>query len=529
MNDAEKIITFNEDAHRHISEAVEIMQTAVGSTYGPGGRPMLIHKKYVNPTLSTDGVTVARNIAGFGAKLHDPRVTDAAKNIYEASEKTNKTAGDGTTATVVVLGEVYKSGYKQIVAKVDPIVLRSQIFDARTQICDFVKSKAVDCDKDKLVQVATISGKDPELGKLIANLIWDIGADGAVNIEYQNAPAVEVEKVTGYSFGQGFKHLGATEVELNDPLVFVTQKRLSSRADIIPLLEVAVANNRQFVIIGDVAGGAMDTLVYAIREKKADGLVIPPIAYGADGQEYFEDIATYTNARIILDGDSFMNVDVSYCGTVKKARIGRDKAVLFGVDTITQGEAELNVKAAVEKRIKEINKEINGKEMTTSRKEVLEGRKAKLAGKVSIIKVGAATEQEREELFFRVEDAVEACKSALSMGVVAGGATTLLHASVELELPVFIREALQEPFSLLMRNAAQRAERNLDKVLEAGYGFGFDLSNMTDEPVNLIEKGVVDPAKVVIQTIQNAFSVAGGLLSAGGSITEVEDEPKNES
>lgn len=515
QQDKTKIITFGTDAHTHISEAVEIMEKAVGSTYGPGGRPMLIHKKYVNPTLSTDGVTVARNIAGHGAKLGDPRVTDAAKNIYEASEKTNKTAGDGTTATVVVLGEVYKAGLQQIAAKADPIKIKQQVFAARTKIIDYVKELAVECDEKKLVQVATISGKDSELGKLIAGLIWDIGADGSVSIEYQNAPHVEVEKVTGYLFGAGFRHLAANEVMLENPLVFVTQKRMSSKNDIIPILELAVQSQRQFVIVGDVSGQALETLVWAIQNQKADGLTIPPPAYGADGHEYFEDIATYTGATLILESDSFSNVTLEHSGSIKRANIARNKAILFGDNSTGK---------AITSRIALLKDQMEKQEMTSSLKETLEGRLAKLAGKVSIIKVGAATEQEREELFFRVEDAVEACKSALSSGVVAGGATTLLHASEKLDLEPFIKSALQEPFMLLMRNAAMRAEANMDKVLDAGYGKGFDIAKMTKEPIDLIDAGVVDPAKVVIQTVQNAFSVAGGLLSAGGSISEQEDE-----
>lgn len=533
--DVTKLITFDAEAHKYIREAVDVMETAVGSTYGPGGRPMLIHKKYVNPTLSTDGVTVARNIAGYGTKLHDPRVTDAAKNIYEASEKTNKTAGDGTTATVVVLSEVYKAGYQQIAADIDPMSIKNSVFDARTKICAYIAEKAVKCDKDKLIQIATISGKDKALGSLIADLIWDVGADGSVSIEYQNAPHVEVEKVTGYLFGQGFKHLGVQEVELSDPLVFVCQKRLASRADIIPLLEIAERNNKQFVIVGDVAGGAMETLILAIQNKKADGLVIPPPAFGADGHEYFEDIAIYTDAKIILEADSFSKVDESYCGTVKKALIGRDKATLYGHETTTKNvlneaeevvEQEFDIAGAIKARVAEIKKQMKEQEMTPSLKETLVNRLAKLAGKVSIIKVGAATEQEREELFFRVEDAVEASKSALSSGVVAGGATTLLHASETLDLPSFIKNALREPFTLLMKNAGEKADLKLEQTLLAGYGKGFDLSNLTKEPVDLISNGVVDAAKVVDQTVQNAFSVAGGLLSAGGSITDVEDEAK---
>lgn len=531
QEDKVKITTFGDDAHKYIRDAVDIMEEAVGSTYGPGGRPMLIKKKYVDPILSTDGVTVARNIAGFGSRLKDPRTTDAAKDIYQASEKTNKTAGDGTTCTIVLLSEVYKSGRKIVANGVDAMHIKRQIDEARVKISDFVQSKSVECDADKLVQVATISGKDEALGKMVADLVWDVGADGAITLEYQNAPSVDVEKVTGYLFGSGFKNL-ANDVEFVEPLIFVSQKRLAAKGDIVPILEAAAQEQKQFVIVGDVSGAAFETLVWAISNQKADGLCIPPPAFGNDGHEYFEDIATYTGANIILESDSFKDVTKEHAGTVKRARISRDKAILFGDNKTGDQIAD---------RIKTIDKELKA-DVSTSRKEVLDQRKAKLAGKVSIIKIGAATEMEREELFFRVEDAVEASKSALSSGIVAGGATTLLFAS-ELKystegfdagafrvfepgfiLEPFIREALQEPFRLLMKNAAYRADLKLDQTLKAGYGHGFDLKNMTDEPIDLIKAGVVDATKVVLQTVSNAFSVAAGLLSAGGSITEQEDE-----
>jgi len=553
QKDEIKVATFGDEAHEHIRNAVDIMENAVGSTYGPGGRPMLLKKKYVDPTPSTDGVAVARALAGFGSKFKSDQATVAAKLIYQASEKTNKTAGDGTTATVVVLGEVYKSGRKQIVAGVDAMHVKQKIDDARVKISEFVESKSVKCDKDKLTQVATIAGKDEAIGAMIADLVWDVGSDGAITIEYQNAPHTEVEKVTGYLFGAGFKNLAQT-VEFEQPIVLVTQKRMAAKGDIIPILELAASTQKQFVIVGDVAGAALETLVWAIQNGKADGVVIPPPAYGVDGHDYFEDISVYTGARIFLESDSFGDVKAEDFGVVKRARISRDKAILFGESQITRMiEKEVDVDVEVEvdgvtqvqtrkqlqsqpvmislddeviKRIAIIREQIEKQEMTPSLKETLETRLAKLAGKVSIVKVGAATEMEREELFFRVEDAVEASKSALSSGIVAGGATTLLFAAEELDVEQFIKEALQEPFRLLMKNAAYRADLKLDQTLKAGYGHGFNLREMTDEPVDLLAAGVVDATKVVLQTVKNSFSVAGGLLSAGGTITEEAEDDK---
>lgn len=521
--DRTRVITFvDEGGHKDIAEGVEIMRKAVGSTYGPGGRNVLIKKKYVAPVLTRDGVTVARDIAGHGNKLPNQNAGEAAKLVYQASEKTNKTAGDGTTATVVLLADVYTEGYKQVVAGTDPMVIRRKLDKDRDTILKFVESKSVDCTKDKLDQVAVISCGDEALGALVSDLVYDVGADGAITISYHNAPNVQVEKVTGYLFDQGFRHLQA-EVEFEAPLVFVTQKRMAAKTDIIPILELMATSQKQFVIIGDVAGAALDTLVWAIQQQKADGLVIPPPAFGADGHEYFEDIATYTNSRLWLESDSFKDVKLEDFGTIKGARISREKAILFG-DNSTASE--------IIDRIAVIKKQIESADMTPSLKETLEQRYAKLAGKVSIIKVGAATEVEREELFFRVEDAVEACKSALSSGIVAGGATTLLFASTLREnnkkqtpiLEPFVKEALQEPFRLLMANSAEDGGYRLNQVLTTGYGQGFNLREMTDTPIDLLEAGIVDATKVVLQTVKNAFSVAGALLTTGTIISELEDD-----
>lgn len=584
--DRVRVITFDEAAHKDIHDGVEIMRKAVGSTYGPGGRNVLIKKKYVAPVLTRDGVTVARDIAGHGNKLPNQNAGEAAKLVYQAAEKTNKTAGDGTTATVVLLAELYTNGHKQIVAGNDAMVIKRTLDKDRDTILKFVQSKSVDCDKAKLDQVAVISCGDTALGSMVSDLVYDVGADGAITISYQNAPNVQVEKVTGYLFNQGSRIL-QVEIEMEAPLVFVTQKRMATKTDIIPILELMAANQQQFVIIGDVAGAALETLVWAIQNQKADGLVIPPPAFGLDGHEYFEDIATYTGARLWLEGDSFKDVSLEDFGKVKGARINRDKAILFGDDnrivnesqviasqqvlaiaienletikteaeepsqTPETPEAEANLKAirhelgtrmatalsvvkeaennivepittatAIAERIKQIKEQLAG-EVTPSLAETLEQRHAKLAGKVSIIKVGAATEVEREELFFRVEDAVEACKSALSSGIVAGGATTLLFSS-KLKLEPYVQEALQQPFRLLMANSAEDGGYRLNQVLTTKYGNGFNLREMTHTPIDLLDAGIVDATKVVLQTVKNAFSVAGALLTTGTIVSD-EDE-----
>lgn len=513
--DRVKQTTFDDQAHGELGRGVEIMRKAVGSTYGPGGRNVLIQKRYVHPILTRDGVTVARDIAGHGNKIGGI-AGEAAKLVYQASEKTNKTAGDGTTATVVLLANLYADGYKQITAGNDAMVIKRKLDKDRDLVLDFVTKQSKECDKSKLDQVAFISSGDAQLGQMISDLVYDVGADGAITISYQNNPNVQVEKVTGYLFNQGFRHLQG-EIELEAPLVLVTQKRMASKTDIIPVLELMAQNNKQFVIVGDVAGAALETLVWAIQNQKADGLVIPPPAFGADGHEYFEDIATYVGGKLILESDSFKDVRLEDFGTIKGARISKDKAILFG-DNATGD--------AIAERIKLIKEQLDTGDLTPSIKEALEQRYAKLAGKVSIIKVGAATEVEREELFFRVEDAVEACKSALSSGIVAGGATTLLFASELDGIEPFTKDALREPFKLLMSNAAEDGGYRLNQVLAGKYGKGFNLRDMTDKPIDLLAAGVVDATKVMTQVVKNAFSVAGALLTTGTVVTEVDDEAK---
>lgn len=516
-----KEVTFGQEAHIGLSRGVEKMRSAVGSTYGPGGRNVLIQKKYVHPVLTRDGVTVARDIAGYGNKLRDPLEAEAAKLVYQASEKTNKTAGDGTTATVVLLAELYKAGYRRIVAGEDPMKIKKLLDANRDIILQFVKSQSKECSEEMLKQVAYIASGDKELADMIADLVFDVGADGTITLSYHNAPHVEVEKVTGYLFDQGFRNL-AMELELEAPRVFVTQKRMAAKTDIIPILNAmsATGNLEQFIIVGDVAGAALETLVWAIQNQKADGIAIPPPAFGADGHDYFEDIATYTGSKLILEGDDFKNVTADDFGIVKRASVSREKAILFGDNSTGD---------AISERIKQIQDQLSKSDVTPSLKEQLEQRYAKLAGKISIIKVGAATEVEREELFFRVEDAVEASKSALSSGIVAGGATTLLFASsIRKEdsevLEDFVKDALQQPFRLLMSNAGEDGGLKLEKILNAGYGQGYDLRNLSAEPVDLLESGIVDATKVVLQVVKNAFSVAGALLTTGTVITEEVDE-----
>jgi chaperonin GroEL len=514
-----KEVTFRDEAHIKVAEGVSTMREAVGSTYGPGGRNVLIKKQYVQPILTRDGVTVARDIAGHGNRLMHPIASTAAQLVYQASEKTNKTAGDGTTVTVVELAALYTEGRRLIAAGEDAMKIKRTLDRSRDLIVEFIKSKSQTCDEAMLRRVAEVSSGDPALAAMLSDLVWKTGADGSITIAYHNAPTVEIEEVTGYMLPQGFRHL-AHEIEFVDPYIFVTQKRMTSKADIIPILELVAGKNRQLVIVGDVTGQAFETMMWALQNQKVDGVVVPPVAYGQDGHDYFEDLAIYTGAHLWLESDAFTDVKEEHFGNVRGARISRDKAVLYGDNSTGDAIAE---------RIANIHKQAEATDITAALKETFDMRAARLAGKASIIKVGAATEVEREELFFRVEDAVEACKSALEQGVVAGGATTLLFASADkgadhiVDLEPFVRQALQQPFELLMSNAGENGGYRMEQVLRAGYGQGFNLREMTEKPVDLYKSGILDATKVILQAVKNSFSVAGALLTTGTIITEHEE------
>jgi chaperonin GroEL len=498
-----------------IVEGTRKMYEAVSKTYGPAGKNVILGMPFGDPILTRDGVTVAKRTI-----LPDKAEDEAATILRQASEKTNKTAGDGTTATIVLGYHLYNRGHSLEVAGENGMLLKKQITEDSRKVIDFLKAESEDA-AGHLLDVATVSAGDPAIGALVADTLENIGTNGGITIREQNYPTIDVEKVGGYYFDKGFFALNQL-IEFAKPLIFVTQKPLAANSDIIPLLQRVInGENKNLIIIGDVRmnSEAMNTLMLNISQNKLNGIVIPPPAFNDDGLLFMQDIALYVGAKLFLNGDDIAAVKTSdeFFGTADRVQVAPDKAILFGGHGIQEDIAART--AEIEEAIKN--------EKSSHRKDSLEQRLAKLTGKIAIVNVGGSTPTEMEELRYRVEDAIEATKSAMADGVLPGGATMLVRAS-ELDISKLFKDALLDSFRKLMTNAAEPADYRLEQVRRAPKGHGFNLREMTDEPIDLKAAGIFDATRSVIQTVENATSAAGSLLTVGAIVDPIEQDEKDD-
>ncbi len=513
-----KIISGKEAREKLLSGARQ-MAEAVGSTYGPAGNDVILGMPYGDAVFTRDGVTVAKRI-----ELEDSIENKAAQVFRQASEKTNKTAGDGTTATIVLGVSLYETGLRSVAIAKSPtqegMRLRNQLLEDSRKVIDFLKEKSIE-GKDKLLEVATVSAGDPNIGRLISDTLKDIGPEGGITIREQDYPTLDVEKVNGYYFDRGFFALNG-EVKYTSPLIFVTQKQIESNADMVPLLSYIIdkSTNKNLVIIGDVRmnSDAMNTLLLNVMQQKLNAVVIPPPAYSDESKLFMEDIAIYTGAQVYVPGSEPESIDESFFGKCERAQVSPDRAIIFkgggGTEAITDRAAEI--------------KEALSKETRAHRKDQLEQRYSKLTGKVAIVNVGGSTPVEMEELRYRVEDAIEATKSAMADGVLPGGATMMVRAA-ELDISPIFKEALHSTFRKLMDNAAESADHRLEQVRESGFGFGFNLRDMTAKPIDLRKAGIWDATRAVVQTVENGTSAAGSLLKAATIVDPVESRDETKS
>jgi chaperonin GroEL len=489
---------------------VEQIYEAVSSTYGPSGNNVLLELPYGDPTLTRDGVTVAKRVF-----LSDRVENMAARVIAQASDKTNKTAGDGTTATVVLARNVLTAAHQQVGAGINAMKLKRQIDDDARLVIDWLKSNSSPA-ADHLVEVATVSAGDPAIGQLIAETVREVGANGGITIREQTYPTIDVERVNGYHFDKGFFALNQ-QIELAGPHILVSQKRLMTNTDILPILNHVASdqNNKKLVIIGEVAGDAMQTALANAVGGKYELIILQPPAYGDEARLFMEDIATYVGAKPLLEGMSTASIGAEFFGTAERVQASQQRGIIFGGggagDDIADRAAEL---------MKQIEDEHN-----PHRKDVLEGRYAKLVGKIAIVNVGGSTPTEMEELRFRVEDAIEATKSAMADGVLPGGATMLVHAATIPGVSALFAGALRETFKKLMSNAAENSEKRLGQVEDAKIGMGFNLRAMTDKPLDLGKAGIWDATRSIVQTVENAASAAGALLTTNATVS-IHDEEK---
>lgn len=512
-----KQIHLGQDAVDKVVAGARKIAAVVGTTYGPRGRNVVLGLPYGDSTLTRDGVTVAKRTI-----LPDKAEDDAAVILRQASEKTNKSAGDGTTATVVLGNNLFQRGNRLVAAGENGMLLKNQIIADSLKVLAWLKEQSVD-GSDHLQEVATVSAGDPAIGALISDTIKEIGDSGGISIREQNYPTVDVEKVAGYLFDRGFFALNQ-QVEYAKPIIFVTAKQIASNADMVPLLSRIInGDNKNFIIIGDVRmnSEAMNTLILNSMQGKLNGIVVPPPAFNDESIPFMEDIALYCGCKLFLPGGDIKLIDDTYFGTAERVQISDKRAIVFGG---SGAEEDIEIRSA------QIKKQLD-EEKESHAKDNLEQRYSKLTGKIAIVNVGGSTPTEMEELRYRVEDAIEACKSAIADGVLPGGGTMLVRA-LSLDISKLYKDALQDTFCHLMENAAEPAAYRLEQIRRAELGFGFNLRAMTDDPIDLRAAGIWDATRAITQTVENATSAAGSLLTIGAIVDPIEenkaDEAKNQ-
>jgi len=529
-----KKVFYDEEARRRLLAGAEILFNAVKTTMGPKGRNVVISKSFGAPTVTHDGVTVAKGIElaedeeSLGYKV-------GAELIKQAASKMNDVAGDGTTTVTVLTYHILNEANKLIAAGHNPMLLRKGLEQAATEVIEKLKGMREDIagDKKRVAEVATISAGDAPIGQLIADVIDKVGKDGVVTVEEGQGLAMESEVVEGFTFDRGFvsaymvTDTARMEAVYDKPLVLITDKKISSVQEFLPILEkIAQTGKKDLVIIAeDVEGEALGTLVLNRLKGVFNTLAIKAPAFGDRRKEILEDIAILTGATVITEdqGHTFENADMSMLGTARRVIVDKDSSTI-----IEGGGKASDVKA----RVSQIAAQV-GNASSEYEKENLEKRRAALEGKVAVIKVGGATETEIEEKKFRVDDAVAAVKAALDEGIVAGGGVTLVNLAATITDDatdahsagkLLLRSALLQPFVQLMTNAGLNAQALLAQVQASKAGQGIDVNDPNNGLVDMKKVGVVDPARVTKEAILNAASIAGTAMTMGALIVDVPEK-----
>ena len=529
-----KKVFYDDDARRRVLGGAEILYNAVKTTMGPKGRNAIISKSYGSPTVTHDGVNVAKGVELDDVDDETLGYKVGAELIKQAASKMNDVAGDGTTTVTILTYHILNEANKLIAAGHNPMLLRKGLEKASQDVLSKLgtMSENIGSNKNRVAEVATISAGDAEIGNLIAEVMEAVGKDGVVTVEEGQGLAMESEVVEGFTMDRGYvspymvTDTARMEAVYEKPAILVTEQKISSVQDFLPMLEkLATAGKKDLVIIAeDVEGEALGTLVLNKLKGVFNSVAIKAPAFGDRRKEILEDIAILTGGEVISEerGTTFENAEMTMIGTARKVIANKDET------TIIEGAGSA---AAIKARIAQINKQIDA---ATSEydKENLEKRRAALSGKVAVIKVGGATETEIEEKKFRVDDAVASVKSALEEGIVPGGGVTLIDLSKQISVELtdseaagagILKNALLEPFKQLMTNGGMNAEAKLEKVLEAKSGLGFDV-NSPDKLVDLKSKGIIDPTRVVKEAIQNAVSIAGTAMTMGALVNDVPEK-----
>ena len=526
-----KEINYGEDARRKLQAGVDQLANTVKITLGPKGRNVLIEKKFGAPLITNDGVTIAKEI-----ELEDAFENMGAQLVKEVATKTNDVAGDGTTTATLLAQSIIREGFKNVAAGANPMILKKGIQGAVDVAVEEIKKNAVKVEsKDAIAQVASVSAADEEIGALIAEAMEKVGKEGVITVEESKSMGTTLDVVEGMQFDRGYvsaymvTDTDKMEAVMNDPFVLITDKKISNIQDILPVLEQIVQMGKKLLIIcEDMEGEALSTIIVNKLRGTFDCVVVKAPGFGDRRKEMLKDIAILTGGVVISEelGYSLKEASVEMLGRANTVRVSKDSTVI--VDGA--GDAE-----EIAARVHQIKAQI---EETTSDfdREKLQERLAKLAGGVAVVQVGAATETELKERKLRIEDALNATRAAVEEGIVPGGGTALINALPAVSKYVktlsgdmktgaaIIERALEEPVRQIAENAGLEGSVIVAKVKSSKKGIGFNAA--TEQYVDMIKTGIVDPAKVTRSALQNAASASAMLLTTEGCIVEAKsNEP----
>ncbi len=525
-----KQIFYQETARKKLKAGADKLADAVKITLGPKGRNVVLDKGFGVPTITNDGVTVAKEV-----ELEDKTENLGAEILKEVAEKTNDIAGDGTTTAVVLAQAIITAGLKNVAAGADPMALRRGLEKAKDKVIEALKQMAKPISgKTEIAQVATISASDEEIGNLISQVIEEVGKDGVVTVEESQKLGLEKEVVKGLQFDKGYvsaymvTNLERMKAELEDPYILVTEKKIASLQEILPVMEkVAQTGKKDLVIIAEeIEGDALATMVVNKLRGTFNCLAVKAPGFGDRRKEMLQDIAAVVGGQMISEelGLKLENIDLKMLGTARKVVADKENT------TIVEGKGK---KEEIEARILQIRNELK---TTTSDfdKEKLQERLAKLAGGVAVIKVGAATEVEQKSKQHKTEDALNATRAAIEEGIVPGGGVALLRCLTALSEAKLVgdektgaeilKRALEEPIRQIAQNAGLDGAVVAEEVKKKTGGFGYDAAVM--EYKDLVQAGIIDPTKVVRTALENAVSAASMMLTTEAVVSEKPEEKK---
>jgi chaperonin GroEL len=525
---AHKELKYDSEARKALEQGVDAVANAVKVTLGPRGRYVVLDKKFGAPTITNDGVTIAREI-----EVEDVFQNQGAQLVREVATATNDVAGDGTTTATVLAQAIVRQGLKNVAAGANPLALKKGIERAVDQVVKNIEAQSKEISgKDQIARVATISAGDDEIGDVIADAIDKVGKDGVVNVEEGQTFGMDLEFTEGMQFDKGYispymvTDQERMEAVLEDPFVLIANSKIGSVRDVLPVLEQVIQSGRPLLIIAeDVEGESLATLVVNKLRGTFTGVAVKAPGFGDRRKRMLEDIAILTGGEVITEemGLKLENTQLSQLGRARRVVVTKDTT------TIVDGNGESD---AIKGRINQIKSEIETTDSDFDR-EKLQERLAKLSGGVAVVKVGAATETEMKEKKHRVEDALQATRAALEEGIVPGGGVALLVAQKALDIDVIelpdeqtgariVYRALEEPLRQISENAGLEGSVVVNDVRKAKKGYG--LNAATGEIVDLIAAGVIDPAMVTRSALQNAASIAKNILTTEAIVAEVPEK-----